>query len=87
MKSLKSLFDSFPVLVINRYFHKAKVIKQNLDNGIDYQAVGGKKLRLAENLIRFKLGEYRLIFKRSESGFVPDSLIQRKNLHLFLKRR
>ncbi|MGK2231607.1 MAG: hypothetical protein ACI92O_000765 [Colwellia sp.] len=87
MKTIHSLFKNFPSSGANQYIEKALLIEHRLGLGIEYPKLGGKKLLLAKHLIRFKLGHYRLIFKRTNSGFALEALIQRKNLNRFLKRR
>ncbi|MBU2925810.1 hypothetical protein Q4530_01095 [Colwellia sp. 1_MG-2023] len=87
MKTNTTIFKGYPALTNSCYFIKACKIQNSLEQGIEYQKLGGLKLRKTKDLIRFKLGEYRLIFKRAQYGFIPETLIQRKNLPLFLKRR
>ena len=87
MKTLNTLFKPFPAVVKHRYFQRAVSIQHKLNNGEFYQQFGGKKLVCAKGLIRFKLGAYRLIFKREQSGYTPELLLQRKKLDQFLKRR
>lgn len=87
MKTLNNLFTDYPTSVKQRYFQRAISIQKQLDNGEDYQLAGGKRLIVAKGFIRFKLGAYRLIFKREKSGYMPAFLLQRKNLNRFLKRR
>lgn len=87
MKTIKSLFKSFPSADCKKYINKAAAIEQSLNTCGDYQKLGGKKLIIAKHLIRFKLGHYRLIFKQTNSGFILEALIQRKSLNRFLKRR
>lgn len=87
MKTLNNLFTNYPISVKQRYFQRATFIQNQLNNGEDYQLVGGKRLVLKKGLVRFKLGAYRLIFKREKSGYMPVFLLQRKNLNRFLRRR
>lgn len=87
MKTLTNLFNCYPQMVRKCYYQRAIIIQNKLNNGECYQRIGGKRLHLANELVRFKLGAYRLIFKRSAQGFIPEKLLQRKNLNTFLKRR
>lgn len=87
MTSLNNLFNCYPQIVKNRYFQRAVTIQSKLNNGESIQRIGGKRLRLTNGLIRFKLGSYRLIFKREQQSYIPEHLLQRKNLIKFLKRR
>ncbi|GHB59036.1 hypothetical protein GCM10008107_05200 [Psychrosphaera saromensis] len=87
MITLHTLFQQYTSSTLQKYFHRALSIQEELDNGCKYQKLGGRKLHLAKNLIRFKLGYYRLIFKKTNTGFVLETIILRKNLNHFLKRR
>jgi mRNA-degrading endonuclease RelE of RelBE toxin-antitoxin system len=84
---IKSLFKHFPSESCQRHFDKAIAIEQSLNSSVDYQKLGGRKLTIAKGLIRFKLGHYRLIFKHTSSGFIAETLIPRKSLERYLKRR
>ena len=87
MKTLNTLFTDYPIAVKQRYFQRAISIQKKLNNGEDYHRIGGQRLVCAKGMIRFKLGAYRLIFKRVQLGYIPELLLQRKNLERFLKRR
>lgn len=87
MKTLNKLFKPYPIIVKSRYFQRALSIQNKLNHGEDYHRIGGKRLVCAKGMIRFKLGAYRLIFKRVPLGYIPELLLQRKNLDRFLKRR
>jgi mRNA-degrading endonuclease RelE of RelBE toxin-antitoxin system len=86
MKTLSKLFKPYPLIIKNRYFQRAVSIQNKLNSGDDYQHIGGKRLVCAKGLIRFKLGAYRLIFKREQLGYIPELLLHIKNLERFLKR-
>ncbi|MCJ8273103.1 MAG: hypothetical protein MJK04_27345 [Psychrosphaera sp.] len=87
MKTLHSLFSDYPETVEQRFYQRALNIQIRLKQGVHYQNLGGRRLMLCHELIRFKLGSYRLLFTRSGKGFTPEFLVQRKNLEKFLKRR
>ena len=87
MKTLFQLFSAYPKQVSKRYLTKAIYIENQLVNGINYQKLNGSQLRCRPELIRFKLGIYRLIFQLCPDGYKPLYLIKRKNLDRFLKRR
>jgi len=87
MNTIHSLFKKTSSSDSSKHIPKALIIEHGLSSGKGYQNLGGKKLHLAKDLIRFKLGHYRLIFKHTKSGFTLEALIQRKSLKLFLKRR
>ena len=87
MAALKKLFTKFPPAVAQRHYSQACQIQNQLFEFYHFQSIGGRKLLLAPNLIRFKLGSYRLIFELNDGKFLPLVLIHRKNLTSFLKRR
>ncbi|MDO6569012.1 hypothetical protein Q4561_18210 [Alteromonas sp. 1_MG-2023] len=87
MTTVNLLFSEQSTSECRRYLTKAKAIEEALNTGVQYSRFGGKKLKLSKNLVRFKLGNYRLIFKYTPNGLIPESLIQRKHLSRFLKRR
>jgi mRNA-degrading endonuclease RelE of RelBE toxin-antitoxin system len=87
MNNLKKLFIQQKSIVNKRYFERALYIQTQLNCGQHYQSLGGQRLVLAKELIRFKLGAYRLIFKRNSMGYTPEFLLPRKDLNRFLKRR
>lgn len=87
MKTLNKLFKPYPSNVKRYYFQRALSILNKLNQGEGYHCIGGKRLVCTKGLIRFKLGVYRLIFKREQFGYIPELLLQRKNLERFLKRR
>ena len=87
MKTLLQLFSAYPSQVARHYLTKAINIEIKLSNGVNYHELNGVRILLDRDLIRFKLGIYRLIFKRNSNGYTPLFLIKRKNLERFLKRR
>lgn len=87
MKTLLQLFSAYPKQVGKYYLTKAINIENQLANGVNYQKLNGSRLLVCPDLIRFKFGNYRLIFQRNSNGYTPLSLIKRKNLERFLKRR
>jgi len=87
MKTLHQLFSRYSKQVSKRYLTKAISIENQLVNGVNYQRLNGSQLRCRPELIRFKLGIYRLIFQHNPCGYKPLCLIKRKNLERFLKRR
>ena len=87
MKTLNNLFTDYPTSVKQRYFQRAISIQKQLNHGEGYHSIGGKRLVRGKGMIRFKLGAYRLIFKRVQLGYIPEFLLQRKNLERYLKRR
>lgn len=87
MISLKKLFQAFPAEVHKQHFESATYIQEQLKCKTQFHLLGGKRLVIAPNLIRFKLGHYRLLFQAQNNSYQPISLIHRKNLSVYLKRR
>jgi mRNA-degrading endonuclease RelE of RelBE toxin-antitoxin system len=86
MKSMKRLLKTLPKCK-SAYKVDAKTIYTHLLQGHSYRDIGGRKLTIDPKLIRFKLGEYRLIFIFINGVFEPKALLSRKNLESYLKRR
>ena len=58
-----------------------------INNGTPFHQLGGMRLKSHNNLVRFKLGSHRLICEFSDNLLHPITVIPRKSLELFLKRR
>lgn len=86
MKSLQQLFSSLPKREKDIFYPSARKIFLQLAQGVDYYKLKGKQLRTDRQLIRFRLGKYRLIFAKNDNGFEPIGLIHRKQLETWLKR-
>jgi hypothetical protein len=70
--------------------HQAKAlgIDQELLSGTPFTALGGKRVRCREGLLRFKLGsDWRLLYQITEHGYVPLALVSRQCFERELKRR
>lgn len=87
MKTIKPLFKHFPKSTSARYLEPAFNIYKQLLQGQDYRTLGGCRLTVDRELIRFRLGPYRLIFKNKHGLIIPIILIARKNFDAYLKRR
>lgn len=87
MQQLKKIFSPFQQQVAQRYFSRACHLVEQLNNGKHYRMLGGCRLSQKPQYIRFKFGAYRLIFILEDHLLTPYSLIHRKNLDWFLKRR
>jgi hypothetical protein len=67
---------------------KAYEIDKAIQTGIPYTALGGKRMRCKQHLLRFKVGAgLRLIYQSTENGASPLALITRQRLERELKRR
>lgn len=70
------------------YQAKALSIDQALLSGTPFTALGGKRVRCREGLLRFKLGsDWRLLYQITASGYVPLALVSRQCFERELKRR
>lgn len=87
MKSFNRILKTLPPCQSARYMAEAKRIHKHLLLGLSYRELGGRKLTIDPSLIRFKLGDYRLIFVFSNDAFQPEAFLARKNLESYLKRR
>lgn len=87
MKSMNRLLKTLPKCQSARYVAEAKDIYSHLLQSRNYRDIGGRKLTIDPKLIRFKLGNYRLIFVFTNGGFEPKAFLARKNLESYLKRR
>lgn len=67
---------------------KAHEIDKAIQAGIPYTALGGKRMRCKQHLLRFKVGSgLRLIYQSTKNGASPLALITRQSLERELKRR
>ena len=67
---------------------KAHEIDKAIQAGVPYAALGGKRMRCKQHLLRFKVGSgLRLIYQTKENGAAPLALITRQRLERELKRR
>lgn len=70
--------------------HQAKAlsIDQALQAGTPFTALGGKRVRCRNGMLRFKLGcEWRLLYQVSATGYTPCALVSRQCFERELKRR
>lgn len=70
--------------------HQARAlsIDQALLSGTPFTALGGKRVRCREGLLRFKLGsDWRLLYQITATGYAPCALVSRQCLERELKRR
>ncbi|MDA7087658.1 hypothetical protein PH586_14805 [Pseudomonas sp. SA3-5] len=70
--------------------HQAKAlgIDQALLAGTPFTALGGKRVRCREGLLRFKLGSaWRLLYQITATGYAPCALVSRQCFERELKRR
>lgn len=87
MKSMNRLLKTLPKCQSARYIAEAKDIYSHLLQSHNYRDIGGRKLTIDPSLIRFKLGDYRLIYIFSNGAFQPKAFLARKNFESYLKRR
>ena len=70
--------------------HQAKAlsIDHALNTGTPFTALGGKRVRCREGLLRFKLGsDWRLLYQMTAAGYAPCALVSRQRFERELKRR
>ena len=70
--------------------HQARAlsIDQALLSGTPFTALGGKRVRCREGLLRFKLGsDWRLLYQITATGYAPCALVSRQCFERELKRR
>jgi len=86
-KQINNLLNKQNKSIQQCHLERAVLIQQQLEVGCPYSRLGGKQLKLDKTLIRFKLGNYRLIIAVVNNKYIPEMLIQRKHFECKLKRR
>lgn len=88
MTTIQHILTTCPHQVSPCHQGKAIEIDQALQSGVPFTALGGKRVRCRNGLVRFKLGcDWRLLYMLSEHGYVPHSLVSRQCFDRELKRR
>lgn len=88
MHTIQAILSSCPHQVSACHKAKALDIDQALHAGIPFTALGGKRVRCREGLLRFKLGsDWRLLYQVVAKGYVPCALVSRQCFERELKRR
>ena len=88
MHTIQAILSSCPHQVSACHKAKALDIDQALHTGIPFTALGGKRVRCREGLLRFKLGsDWRLLYQVVANGCVPCALVSRQCFERELKRR
>lgn len=88
MNTIEHILASCPHQVSQCHQGKAIEIDQALRAGIPFTALGGKRVRCRNGLVRFKLGcDWRLLYLTSVYGYSPYSLVSRQCFERELKRR
>ena len=78
MHTIQAILSSCPHQVSACHKAKALDIDQALHAGIPFTALGGKRVRCREGLLRFKLGsDWRLLYQVVADGYVPCALVSR----------
>ncbi|MDT0628052.1 hypothetical protein [Alteromonas sp. W364] len=86
-KQINNLLNKQNKSIQQCHIERAVLIQQQLELGCPYSKLGGQQLTVNKNLLRFKLGSYRLIIRAVNNKYIPEMLIQRKHLEQKLKRR
>jgi len=71
MTTIKHLFHKHPSQVTKRYLERAFNLQKQLSYGTNYRDLVGRRLVLQRELVRFKFGYYRLIFKMTKKEITP----------------
>lgn len=88
MNTIQSILANCPHQVSACHQAKALGIDQALLSGTPFTALGGKRVRCREGLLRFKIGSaWRLLYQATANGYVPCALVSRQRLERELKRR
>ncbi len=88
MHTIRSILSSCPHQVSACHQAKALGIDQALNSGTPFTALGGKRVRCREGLLRFKLGsDWRLLYQITATGYAPCALVSRQCFERELKRR
>ena len=88
MHTIHSILASCPHQVSTCHQAKAQSINQALHAGTPSTALGGKRVRCREGLLRFKLGsDWRLLYQITATGYAPCALVSRQCFERELKRR
>ena len=70
------------------HIQKAEYIHHQLNAGMHYNCLGGKRIKQAPSFIRFKIGQgWRLLYRQYGQELQPDCLIPRHNFETTIKRR
>ncbi len=88
MHTIQTILARCPHQVSTCHQAKAQSIDQALHAGTPFTALGGKRVRCREGLLRFKLGSaWRLLYQITTSGYAPCALVSRQCFERELKRR
>lgn len=88
MHTIHSILARCPHQVSRCHQAKAVIIDQALHAGTPFTALGGKRVRCREGLLRFKLGsDWRLLYQITATGYAPCALVSRQCFERELKRR
>lgn len=88
MHTIQSVLARCPHQVSACHQAKALDIDQSLLSGTPFTALGGKRVRCRDGLLRFKLGSpWRLIYQITTTGYAPCALVSRQSFERELKRR
>ena len=88
MSTIQHILATCPHQVSPCHQSKAIEIDQALQAGIPFTALGGKRVRCRNGLVRFKLGcAWRLLYLAGAHGYLSHSLVSRQCFERELKRR
>ena len=88
MSNIHKVIQLCPQPVSGCYVDKIIQLDHLLASGVPFVSMGGKRVRQAPNLVRFKIGrKFRLIYSVKNHRLVPFCLVHRQQFDKVLKRR
>jgi len=88
MNTIQQLFNSTKYQIPACHQQLAKDIDSQLNAGVSFKQLGGKKIRRCSDLVRFKIGrDFRLVYSLKEAKLVPVFIVSRQHFDKKIKRR
>jgi hypothetical protein len=88
MNTIQQLFNSTKYEIPVCHQQLALQIDEQLNEGISFKKLGGKKIRRCSDLIRFKIGrDFRLVYSLKQAKPIPMFIVSRQHFDKKLNRR
>jgi hypothetical protein len=88
MNTIQQLFGSTKYQIPACHQQLALGIDEQLNAGVSFKQLGGKKIRRCSDLIRFKIGrDFRLVYSLKGTKPVPVFIVSRQHFDKKIKRR
>lgn len=88
MNTIQQLFNSTKYQIPTCHQQLAKDIDNQLNAGVSFKQLGGKKIRRCSGLVRFKIGRnFRLVYSLKAAKPVPVLIVSRQHFDKKIKRR